>query len=261
MKTETRTRKFATLVAALAIIATAVPAPADELELPTASEVQYFSPEAQQFYAAGVAALDKVDYVNAYAMIAKAASLQPAAIRLNHITATLAIYHGRQNAAEEARDFYETALNSYQNILRIPTISGDFRRQIINEMKLAEQERDNLAQRDVIREASGTTFFMEYNRLYAERPARAAGAPAAATPATTITQQMLSPLMQPQYPNQGGVMPGMVPGMDAGMPGMMPGQPGMMPGQPGMMPGQPGMMPGQPGMQPGPGMPNNQPLV
>ncbi len=245
MRTETRTRKFAAWVTALAIVATAAPTTAVELELPNASEVQYFSPEAQQFYAAGLAALDSVDYVNAYAMISKAAALQPSAVRLNHITATLAIFHGRQNAAEEARDYYETAIQSFQNILRIPTISGDLRRQIVNELKLAEQERDNLAQRDVIREATGTTFFMEYNRKYAERPDRPAGAPTLATPATTITQQLLSPLMQPAYP-QGGFTPGMMPGQ----PGMMPGQPGMMPGQPGMMPGQPGT--GQPGAPGGP---------
>lgn len=247
MRTEALARKMAAGIASSVIIAMAAPVPAAELELPNAAEVQYFSPEAQQFYAAGIAAIDKVDYLNAYAMMSKAAALQPAAIRLNHITATLAIYHGRQNLAEEARDYYETAINSYQNILRVPTISGDLRRQINNELKLAEQERDNLAQRDVIREATGTTFLMEYNRLYADRPPRAAGTAPEQTPATTITQQMLSPLMQPQYPAQPGMMgPGMDPGIGPGMMG-----PGM----------DPGMGPGGPGQPGGPGMPGNQPLI
>lgn len=245
LRTETRTLKFAAWVTALTILVTTQPGQAEELELPTASEVQYFSPEAQQFYAAGIAAIDKVDYTNAYAMLSKAAALQPAAIRLNHITATLAIYHGRQNQASEARDFYETAINSYQNILRIPTITGDLRRQVVNEMKLAEQERDSLPQRDVMREAIGTTFLMEYNRLYAERPPRPAGAVPEATPATTITKQLLSPLLMQSAPQ------GFGPGMSPGLPGM----PGMDPGMPGMDQGMPGMPQNQPGM------PNNQPLL
>lgn len=272
-----RTLKFVVLATAFALVGITESVRAAELQLPNASEVQYFSPEAQQFYAAGVAALDIIDYRNAYSMFAKAAALQPTAIQLNRITATLAIYQGRQHQADEARDYYATAVNSLNNILRVPTISGDLRRQITNELKIAQNERDSLAQRDVLREAAGTTFFMEYNRKYAKRPERPAGTLPEATPATTLTQRMLSPLqqmmmpgqqqyqgMQGQYGMPGGAMPGMpggaMPGMPGGMPGgAMPGMPGALPGMPGAMPGG---MPGQPGMMPQQGMPGNTaPLI
>lgn len=228
--------KFATWAVAVAIFATAVPAHADELELPNAAEVQYFSPEAQQFYAAGVAALDKVDYINAYSMLAKAAALQPAAIRLNHIASTIALYQARQHPAEQARDYYETAINSYQNILRVPTISGDLRRQITNEMKLAEQERAALAQRDVLREAAGTAFIIDYNRRYGRAPERVAGTTVQDAPSTTLTEQLMAPLFAPAVQTQ-GLAPGF--GGDPGIPG----QPGAFPGQPGGIPGQPGAPP------------------
>ncbi len=253
-------RKFALKTMAVCAAAAALwSSPADiravDMELPSATEVQYFSPEAQQFYAAGVAALDKADYENGYALMSKAAALQPAAIQLNHITATLATYHGRQKSAEEARDYYETAINSLENILRIGTISGELRRQITNELKLAQMERDNLAQRDVMREATGTAFFLDWNRKYAERPDRTAGAPAPAAPATTIT---LTATPAAGFPAVPGAFPGAMPGQPGmfpgqpGMPGMQPGMPGMQPGMPGMQPGMPGM---QPGMQPGAGAP------
>ncbi len=247
-----RTRKFVTVTAAVAMVAVGATVQAAELELPNAAEVQYFSPEAQQFYAAGVAALDKVDYINAYSLLTKAAALQPAAIRLNHISATIALYQGRQHPAEEAIDYYETALSNYENILRVPTLTGDLRRQVTNEMKLAQQERESLSQRDVLREASGTTFVMDYNRKYGKAPERVAGITAKDSPATTLAQEMLAPLMAApglQTPGMGTGFPG-DPGL--GMP--MQGQPGMMPGAPmpgAPMPGQPGGVPGQPAGMPG----------
>jgi hypothetical protein len=269
---------------AFAIMAVAPPSYAEEMEMPNAAEVQYFSPEAQQFYSAGIAALDRADYKNAYNMLAKAAALQPASIRLNHITATLAIYHGRQNSSDLARDYYETALNNYQNILNVPTITGDLRRQVTNELKAAQQEAADLPQRDAIREATGTTFMLDWNRKYATQTPRAAGKLADAAPATTITQQLVNPItqMMAQDPNAvpglygatdpaayGGAPAGMMPGAGmpgAGMPGAgMPGGNGM-PGAPGMpggngMPGpvQPpaGVAPGGPGM----GLPGEPPAV
>jgi len=249
--------KWAAACATALAMCVAVPVHAEEMELPSAAEVQYFSPEAQQFYAAGVAALNTADYKNAYSLLSKAAALQPAAINLNHIVAKLAAYMGRQSSAEEARDYYETSINSYESILRVQTISADLRRQVTNELKLSIQERDNLAQRDVLREATGTAFLLDWNRKYASRPKRQAGAPPAPTPATTLTQQMVTPPMQGGYPAQPGVYPGM-PGMAPGMPGMAPGMPGMAPGMPGAYPQQPGAYPQQPGaypQQPG------QPLV
>ena len=236
-------------LAALAVVGMGVPpAQAVNMDLPNASEVEYYSPEAQQFYAAGVVALDKVDYVNAYSLLSKAAALQPAAVRLNHIVATLAIYQGRHNPADEAQDYYETAVNSYDNILRVPTITADLRRQVTNQLKSAQQERDNLAQRDVLREAAGTSFIMKYNHEYSQAPERPAGITEPAAPATTLSQEIINPmtiLMQTQGAQAPGGMPGMgLPGQGMGMPG----QPAMgMPGQPGMgMPGQPGGIPGEP---------------
>lgn len=242
-----QTLKLAAWAVAVALAATGGSVHADELELPNAAEVQYFSPEAQQFYAAGVAALDKVDYSNAYSMLSKAASLQPAAIRVNHIAAKLALYQGRQHPADEARDFYETAINSYQNILRVPTITGDLRRQVTNEMKLAELERDALAQRDVLREAAGTSFIIDYNRKYGKAPERVAGTTVQEAPSTTLKEQLLAPLFAPTA--QQGFTPGVGGGL--GVPGAFPGAPGGIPGQPGGIPGQPGGIPGQPGAAPG----------
>ena len=248
------------IVSVFALVALTSPCLAEEMDMPDAAEVQYYSPEAQQFYAAGVAAIDRADYRNAYNMLAKAAALQPASIRLNHITATLAIYHGRQNRADEARDYFQTAINSYENILRVPTITGDLRRLVTNELKVAQQEASELAQRDAIREATGTTFLLDWNKRYATKTPRAAGTLADAAPTTVTAQQTVNPIkqMMAQDPNamqgefgtgqgfgmdpatQGNMMPGAgIPG--AGMPGAgMPGAPGM-PGNPGMPGANPGM--------------------
>ena len=237
---------------ALAVLA--VPVHAEEMELPGTTEVQYFSSEAQQFYAAGVAALHTADYLNAYSMLAKAATLQPGSVNLNRIVSRLATFHGRQSQAEDARDYYETAIHSLENVLRIPTVSSDIRRQVTNEMKLAMQERDNLAQRDVLREATGNAFILNWNKMYAEAPKKVAGEAPATTAATSASQSLVNPMNFINAANASAMqgMQGM--GMQPGMMGMQPGMmdPSMMDpagvpgGQPGMgMPG--GAFPGQPG--------------
>ena len=267
-----RSRRLA-YFAAIVALASVTPCYAEDMEMPNAAEVQYYSPEAQQFYAAGIAALDRADYANAYNMLAKASALQPAAIRLNHITATLSIYHGRQNNADRARDYYQTAISCYENILRVPTITADLRRQVINELKAAQQEGADLAQRDAVREANGTTFLLEYNRKYANQEPRKAGAAPEATPATTITQELVNTITQMMIQQQnangyGGLgMPG-VEGMsglspaEQGIPaaGPMPGPGTGMPGEPGMPGAQPGMPGAEPNpMQPPPGVQQGQP--
>lgn len=230
----------------VAVAVSSSPVLADEMVLPGTTEVQYYSPEGQQFYAAGVAALHTADYLNAYAMLAKAAALQPGSVSLNRIVARLATYHGRQTQAEDSRDFYETAIHSLENVLRSSAVAGDLRREVTNELKLAQQERDNLAQRDVLREAAGTAFILDWNKTYAVRPEKVAGEAPATTAATSASQSLVNPLSFINAANQG-----MQQQQGMGMPGQMPGmmQPGMMPAG-GGFPG-PGGMPGQPGMAPG----------
>jgi tetratricopeptide (TPR) repeat protein len=227
------------MITVVAMAAALVPINGAEYKLPDATELQYFSPEAQQFYAAGVAALDKADYRNAYDLLAKASALQPTAVRLNRITADLSVFRGRQSQAEDSREYYETAIHSYNNILRIPTLDPDYRREVMNQLKIATQERDNLAQRDVIREAVGTTFFLDQNRKYAQGTPRIAGR--GDTP-TTITA---TPELYPGMVVPGTPTPVPQPGQPGYVdPSMM--QPGMQPG----FPGQPGAFPGQPGAEP-----------
>lgn len=234
------TKRCAVAFTAALTLLTLGAAYAEEMELPTATEVQYFSPEAQQFYAAGMAALDVADYMNAYNMLSKSAALQPAAVNLNRIVARLALYHGRQSSAEDALDFYETALFAYGNILRIPTLSADMRRQITNETKQAQMERDNLATRDTLREAVGTAFLLDWNRKYAVQPPRKAGATVSATAETTAPATVnIGQYFQPAAGTQPGFgatgVPGMAPGAGFGQPGMP--QPGMPYNAPGTGPG------------------------
>lgn len=252
----TRRARFAATVSAVALLALVPQVQGADMELPNAAEVQYYSPEAQQFYAAGVAALDKADYSNAYNMLAKASALQPAAVHLNHITAKLSVYHGRQHGADAARDYYDTAIACFTNILSVPTISGDTRRAVANELKTAQLEKENLAQRDVMREATGTSFFLDYNRRYANKKSRKAGTISADAPATTITEEIVNPVaaMMMETPALGqdfGMMDTGV-GGEMGMPNAgMPAAPGMGgPMQPpaGVQPGGPGMgVPGEVG--------------
>src|SRR5690606_19720552 len=143
---------------------------AADFKLPDNTELQQLSPQATHFYNAGIAAVNKIDYINAYNNLSKAAILEPQAVRLNHITAALSVFRGRQSDSAYARDYYETALVCYQNILQNPIVDPDFRRQITNEFKLAQQEKDNLAQRDVIREAAGTSFYIDMKRQYGAKP-------------------------------------------------------------------------------------------
>jgi hypothetical protein len=159
-------------VAAL-LLSCATFARAEDYKLPDAAEIQSFSPETQQFYNAGIAALDRVDYASAYSFFAKAAQLNPGAIRVNRIAAALALKHGRAASADRARDFYETAVVSFRSILAQPNLDDDVRREVENQLKITLDEQANLAQRDVKREALGTMFVEQLNRQYAPTPSTA----------------------------------------------------------------------------------------
>lgn len=219
-----------------------MPSQGAQFELPDSSEIQYYSPSAQEYYAAGVEALDRVDYANAYNLLAKAAALEPGAVKLNHIIAQLAVARGRQAPADEARDYYQTALVSYQNILRMPNISTDTRREVMNQMKVAASERDNLAQRDVVKEAVGNTYILERNHLYAQSTPKAAGASSEEKQTTApvvnampfpgmVMESTPTPTPEGYVPPQQEVYPGGMPGGPAA-PGGYPGAPGGYPGAP-----------------------------
>lgn len=231
----------AALLAATALLLPINSSLAEDVDMPTAAEVQYFSPEAQQFYAAGVAALDRADYENGYNMLAKAAALQPMAANLNNIVARLAIYKGRQTDVNEARDYYQTAIACYENILNIPTLSTDMRRQTMTQLKLASQEGAELAQRDAIREATGTSFILDFNRRYASKPARAAGTLMEATTSTeTVESNPVAEMLMMEAAGQGfggmTALAGEAGGFDVGVPDAMPAGPGGVPGEPGALP-------------------------
>jgi len=230
------------------------PAQAEEFKLPTADELATFSPEALHFYARGIRALDHVDYDRAYENLVKAAALQPQAVRLNLIVAALALKQGRTKKADEAQEYYETAIRAYQNILATPALEPAVRRDVENRLKIAEDERATLAQRDAQREGRGNMFIREFNREMAKatktpKP-KTAGAPE--VPSAAAVQGVLggpaaTPAAAPAaYP---GAAPAGVGGMPA-LPGAMP--PAGLPGAPGGMPG----LPALPGTQPGaPGAP------
>jgi hypothetical protein len=157
---------------------------AEEFRLPDASEISSFSPSTLQLYQGGVRALDRTDYTNAYNLLSKASMLQPAALRLNLLTAGLSLKHGRSKQAAEAKGYYETAIACYQNALKHPELDDTVRRDLTNRLKVATDERDNLAQRDARREAMGGQFITNFNREYAvatPNPA-AVAAPVAAAP-------------------------------------------------------------------------------
>lgn len=261
------TRNTTVALSLVAALLTAAPAAAENMEMPNAAEVQYFSPEAQQFYAAGVAAIDRADYANAYNMLAKAGALQPASVRLNHIVAQLAMYHGRQTKADQAKDFYQTAIASYESILNVPTITADLRIKVTNQLKIALQEAAELDQRDAMREATGTTFVLDYNRRYATQTPRAAGIleEMASVTTRTVEANPITDMMAQQATMDAGMGMDMGMGMGMGMPvdpGMgMQGDPNMgMMADPTMQAPQPGLPadPGAPGaMQPNPGVPAN----
>lgn len=161
-------RRIATVAFSGLLMLSSLSASAEEFHLPDVTEIQSYSPETQQFYNAGIAAIDRVDYANAYNMMAKASQLQPGAVRLNRLAAGLALKHGRSAPAEQAQDFYETAISCLRNILAQPGVENKVRREIENQLKIALDEQANLAQRDVTREAVGNGFIRELNRQYAE---------------------------------------------------------------------------------------------
>lgn len=244
-------------IAGLLTIATA--GWAEDYKLPDAAEIQSYSPETQQFYNAGIAALDRVDYAAAYAQFAKAAQLQPGAIRLNRIAAALAIKHGRASAADKAKDYYETAVVCFRSILAQPNLDDDMRRDVENQLKIALDEQANLAQRDVKREALGTMFVQELNRTYAPTPSTAKTAGAVAPPAVPAAGgNPLATSGQSSQPNaqQTPVGP-LIPG--AGTPAPPPGVPTLP--YPNQTPAAPAS-PGVPALPPIPGpapAPNTQP--
>ncbi len=138
----------------------------EEYALPDAAELSAFSPEALDYYKNGVYALDKVDYYNAYNNFLRASQLQPEALRLNMITAALAIREGRTLKADEAPEAYANAVSCYQNVLRQKKLDEATLRTVLNKTKMAMQETDaiRLAQRDARREAIGTQFVTKLNQ-------------------------------------------------------------------------------------------------
>lgn len=190
-----------------------------DFKLPDSAELQELSPQATTFYNNGIAALNKVDYINAYNNLSKVAVLRPEAIRINHITAGLSIFRGRQSDSAFARDYYETAINCYNNILQNPVVEPEFRRQVTNELKLAITEKENLAQRDVIREAAGTSFYIDLRREYGFKPKTDGPSKSTtlATPSASPTSKThnafpypgayFAPKATPIQPNQGQLNP------------------------------------------------------
>ena len=242
------------LALAGAMVAMASVARAEEYKLPDAAEVAMLPPPATAFYTAGLRALDRVDYPAAYRNFAKAAMLQPAAVRLNLIAAALAMKQGRSRSAAEAKNCYETAIACYNNVLSQPTLDDDMRRDVENRLSLAESERSRLAERDARREALGGQFIIDYNKeiMPTSTPKRSVAQPAPAAPTA-------APALAPAAPGAPGA-----PVAAPAYPQVMPQFPGQQP-QPGGMPQLP--MPGapqQPGMQPAgqPGFdPAGQPLI
>ncbi|MBX7245723.1 MAG: hypothetical protein K1X53_09490 [Candidatus Sumerlaeaceae bacterium] len=220
---------------------------AEEYKLPDAAEISLYSPIALKFYQSGVAALDRVNYDQAYNDFARAAQFQPEAVRLNMITAGLALKQGRRFHAAKAKNHYETAVMCYRNVLRQPSIDDDFRRNVENRIKVAIDERDNLSQRDVRREAVGGTFVERLNKEFSKNAPQEAKAssgapvPAAPTPTPVVAVQQYQQYQQPAQAQPGGY---------PGLPGAQPAgpQPGF-PGQP-QQPAGPATDPSVSGMPP-----------
>ncbi|MGI8908396.1 MAG: hypothetical protein ACR2IE_18130 [Candidatus Sumerlaeaceae bacterium] len=228
----------------------------EDYKLPDATEMQSYSAETQQFYKAGLAALDRVDYAGAYNQFAKAAQLQPGAVRLNRIAAALALKHGRAAAADKSRDYYETAVVCFRSVLAQPILEESVRREVGNQLKIALDEQANLAQRDVKREALGTMFVTELNREYAPPSPRSGDRTGSVAP-PSIPAVGGNPLGVPGLPGQAGASDTpsgpLVPG--AGTPAPPPGLPTLpYPGQTPLpsLPGAP-VAPAAPGPAPAPG--------
>jgi hypothetical protein len=266
-------RNLILAAAAAAAMMLAVPqARAEEFKLPDAAEMALYSKDATRFYSAGVAALDRIDHINAFNNLSKAAQLQPNAVRLNMITAALAMKMGRARPAAEAKPFYDVALACLNNVLRQPGLDDKFIRNVQNRLRVATEESEGLVQRDNKRESIGSAFVIEHNREIATAtptptpkagslsPAPAAGlAPVAAAPAGM--PGAVNPYAAPQNPYYGaqnpytagatnpyaaGVPQGMPGGVPQGMPGAVPqGMPG------GEVPGAQPVPGGVPGVPPG----------
>lgn len=221
---------------------------AEEFKLPSAEELATLPPEGLEFYAAGIKALDHVDYERAYENLVKAAALQPHAVRLNLIAAALALKHGRSKKADEARDYYATAIRAYENILSVPGLEPAFRRDVENRLKIAREEQEQLAQRDAQREGRGNMFIKQLNRELAKAtktPKPASAAPAPQVPAAGAVSGGIGaqPSAMPALPAYPGAAPTPAPAMPA-LPGAPAAAPGEMPAAPAGMPALPGA--GQP---------------
>ncbi len=248
---------------------------AEEFKLPDAAEMASYSKDALGFYTAGVSALDRIDHINAFNSLAKAAQLQPNAVRLNLITAALAMKMGRARPAADAKPFYDVALVCLNNVLKQPGLDDKFVRNVQNRLRVATEEAEGLVQRDNKRESIGSAFVIEHNREIAKAtptptpkagttaPGAPAAAPVGVAPAgvpgaNPYAAQQNPYAAQPNpyatqpnpyatQPNPyGGSNPYGAAGAPQGMPGAVPqGMPGEVPG------GQPVPPAGVPGVPPG----------
>lgn len=235
---------------------------AEEFKLPSAEELATLPPEGVELYAAGIKALDHVDYERAYENLSKAAALQPRAVRLNLIVAALALKQGRSKKADEAREYYATAIRAYENILALPGLDPSLRRDVENRLKIAKEEQDTLAQRDAQREGRGNMFIKQLNRELAKatktpKPAAAPSAPAVPSAGAVSGVLGAPPAALPALP---AAYPGSTPAAPAmpGAAGAAPAAPGAMPALPGA-PAAPGGMPALPGAGPTPAAPAGAP--
>ena len=252
-------------MALLATVGLAVMLPgsvkAEEFKLPSAEEVATLPPEAIQFYAKGIEALDHINYEAAYENLTKAVALQPRAVRLNLIVAALALKHGRSKKADEARSYYETAIRCYENILAQPALEPSLRRDVENRLKIAKDEKETLAQRDAHREGISTQFIKALNREIAKATKTPKPASEGSRPQipSSLPTGVLPPSAQPAV----AAMPGVPPAYPGGQAPSAPSGPTTMPALPGaqMTPGAgaPGAMPGLPPMQQAPGAVPGQP--
>ena len=193
---------------------------AEEFALPDSAEVESYPPDVLRFYSAGVAALDKVDEYNAYNNLALAANLRPSSVKLNMLAATLALKKGRMSVNQAlAKPFYAAAM-FYGNTLASVEIEPPQQRLAVERLRIVTKERDDLEQRDAIRDVRGLTFVKELNRRIAAKAFRDLKSRKQDEAAADKARNAPSGLAA-QFPGVVGVQPG----ADSQLPGGAPGLP------------------------------------
>ncbi|MCX7015300.1 MAG: hypothetical protein NTW86_22560 [Candidatus Sumerlaeota bacterium] len=146
---------------ALAGLMLAAAAHAQSIVLLTDPYVKKLSPEALKVYQEGVEAYDHVNYDLAVSKFYEAMKLDPQHVKLRFLVEDLAYRRARTKNGADATDLYNIAEEALNGLISRQDLKPEDLRRAQEALKAVKSDLDDLARRDVRREATGRQIIEE----------------------------------------------------------------------------------------------------